>query len=182
MTLNFELTRNHLVVLNKAEFKYDETVHETVTKKVEPAKKEEDEDEDDDLSKNTPKEDEAQKPDEEVKTDDESAEKEDEPEKLVENEAEPESLADLVEEEAKYETETISKVVPHKHILVLNKEYHTVTLLTEEQRKEAKARIKAHDKRDGDKIKTDEARNEYESLIYEFRGWLSEDSNHVYLE
>ena len=54
---------------------------------------------------------------------------------------------------------------------------HDVPLLTEEQKKDAKARIKALEKRDSDKMKTDEAKNTYESLIYEFRGWLNEDEN-----
>lgn len=40
--------------------------------------------------------------------------------------------------------------------------------------------MKALEKRDNDKLSTDEAKNEYESLIYEFRGWLNEDENQVY--
>lgn len=54
--------------------------------------------------------------------------------------------------------------------------------MTAEQKKEAKSRLRAHDKRDQDKLKTDEARNGYESLIYEFRSWLSEEENHVFME
>jgi hypothetical protein len=44
-------------------------------------------------------------------------------------------------------------------------------------KKEARTRIKAQVKRDSDKDKTDEAKNTYESLIYEFRSWLTEDEN-----
>jgi len=36
------------------------------------------------------------------------------------------------------------------------------------------------EKRDNDKLTTDEAKNEYESLIYAFRAWLNEDENQVY--
>ena len=41
----------------------------------------------------------------------------------------------------------------------------------------ATKRLKALEKIDSDKFKTDEARNTYESLIYEFRGWLNDDAN-----
>lgn len=49
-------------------------------------------------------------------------------------------------------------------------------------KKEAKTRIKAQEKRDSDKDKTDEAKNTYESLIYEFRSWLTDDENQVYVK
>lgn len=52
--------------------------------------------------------------------------------------------------------------------------------LDHEQKEAAKKRIKALEKRDNDKLQTDEAKNEYESLIYEFRSWLQEDENQVY--
>jgi hypothetical protein len=54
---------------------------------------------------------------------------------------------------------------------------HDALLLSEDMKKEAKTRIKAQEKRDSDKDKTDEAKNTYESLIYEFRSWLTEDEN-----
>lgn len=38
--------------------------------------------------------------------------------------------------------------------------------------KEAKQRLKKLEQRDEDKLKTDEAKNEYEGLVYEVRGWL----------
>lgn len=53
-------------------------------------------------------------------------------------------------------------------------------LLSKDAKKEARSRIKALEKRDNDKLKTDEAKNTFESLIYEFRGWLNEEENHVY--
>jgi hypothetical protein len=54
---------------------------------------------------------------------------------------------------------------------------HENRLLSDESKKEAKSRLKALEKRDTDKLKTDEAKNTYESLIYEFRTWLNEDEN-----
>lgn len=76
----------------------------------------------------------------------------------------------------------MAKIVPHKHQLDLNPTHHTVTLLSSEQKKEAKARLKAHNQRDSDKLKTDEARNNYESLIYEFRSWLNDDDNQLWIK
>lgn len=58
VSLYFELTRNHLLQLNKAEFKYDETVYETITKIVEQ-KKEDSSDEKGDSSFDDPENDEA---------------------------------------------------------------------------------------------------------------------------
>lgn len=42
--------------------------------------------------------------------------------------------------------------------------------------------MKYFEKRDEDKLKTDKAKNEFESIIYSFRGWLNEDSNAPYFE
>lgn len=164
VSLSFELNRNHLLLLNKAEFKFDETVVEVVVVEKKEAEKE--------AEKEVEKE---------AETKDEESE-----DIKIENEdkaAEPEveKLEDLIQEEAAVETETISKVVPHKENIELTVKYHTVTLLTSEQKKEAKNRLRTHDKRDSDKLKNDEARNTYESLIYEFRAWLSEEENHVYM-
>lgn len=54
--------------------------------------------------------------------------------------------------------------------------------MTEAQLKVAKDRMKWYKKRDEDKIKTDEAKNGFEALVYEFRGWLREDENEAYVE
>lgn len=47
--------------------------------------------------------------------------------------------------------------------------------------KGAKSRIKALEKRDSDKLKTDEEKNNYESMVYALRGWLNEDENLPYV-
>lgn len=48
--------------------------------------------------------------------------------------------------------------------------------------KEAKQRLKKWEQRDEDKLKTDEAKNEYEGLVYEVRGWLQEEENFPYVK
>jgi len=63
-------------------------------------------------------------------------------------------------------------MVPHTYTISHNETLHGVRLLSKESKKAALARIKALEKRDNDKFKTDEAKNTFESLIYEFRTWL----------
>lgn len=83
------------------------------------------------------------------------------------------------EEEPKPEYKEVK--VPHTYPCDIEEEVHNVRVLSKTQVKEAKKRIKALEKRDEDKLKNDEAKNNYESLIYEFRGWLNEDGNEVYV-
>lgn len=54
--------------------------------------------------------------------------------------------------------------------------------MTEPQIKIAKNRMKWYKDRDEDKIKTDEAKNNFESLVYQFRSWLREEDNEAYSE
>ncbi len=49
--------------------------------------------------------------------------------------------------------------------------------MTAEQIKAAKDRLKAYEKRDEDKAKTDKAKNDFESVIYAMRDWIQEDEN-----
>jgi hypothetical protein len=44
--------------------------------------------------------------------------------------------------------------------------------MTAEQIKAAKDRLKAYEKRDEDKAKTDKAKNDFESVIYAMRDWI----------
>ena len=46
----------------------------------------------------------------------------------------------------------------------------------------AKSRLKWYTKRDENKIKTDEAKNNFESMIYTMRDWLRDDENAPYVE
>jgi len=53
--------------------------------------------------------------------------------------------------------------------------------MTEVQLKEAKNRMKWYKERDENKIKNDETKNNFEALVYQFRGWLREEENEDYV-
>lgn len=74
------------------------------------------------------------------------------------------------------------KMVPHVDTLTPKEELLRVRQLSKDAKFAAKARIRALEKRDNDKLKTDEAKNDFESLIYEFRGWLNDEDHHIYEE
>lgn len=69
----------------------------------------------------------------------------------------------------------------HNYYAKVAEENIGVRSLSTKQVFAAKKRMRALEKRDEDKLKNDEAKNSFESLIYEFRGWLNEDGNEVYL-
>lgn len=54
--------------------------------------------------------------------------------------------------------------------------------LSSDQIQQAKKRLKWYSKRDEDKIKTDIAKNDFESMIYKMREWLREDDNADFVE
>lgn len=56
------------------------------------------------------------------------------------------------------------------------------TQISEDGLKQAKNRLKWYQKRDEDKIKTDMAMNDFESMIYSMREWLREDDNAPFVE
>jgi len=62
------------------------------------------------------------------------------------------------------------------------KQVRKASQMTEAQLKVAKNRMKWYKNRDEDKIKTDEAKNGFEALVYSFRGWLREEDNEPYVE
>ena len=161
VSLTFELSRSQIFSLQKAQVSVDELVREEIKpKKVE---KEESDSEEDFV-------------------DDEDAEKtEKEAEKEEENETPDAESADETETEIA-EPEFTEKIVPHTYPVEFDETYPQVRTLLPDQVKDAKKRIKALEKRDENKIKTDEARNAYESLIYEFRGWLRESENEDYVK
>lgn len=65
---------------------------------------------------------------------------------------------------------------------VNTKQVRKATQLTDEQIKKANNRLKWHIRRDEDKIKTDVAKNDFESMIYKIREWLREEENEPYVE
>lgn len=64
----------------------------------------------------------------------------------------------------------------------ITKEHTGPKLLSKEQIEKAKERMKYFEKRDENKIKTDKAKNDFESIIYGLRGWLNDDSNTKYFQ
>ena len=54
--------------------------------------------------------------------------------------------------------------------------------LNNDQMRAAKSRLRWYEQRDSDKIKTDKAKNDYESMIYKLREWLREDENAPYVQ
>lgn len=63
----------------------------------------------------------------------------------------------------------------HQFTLEPEETRHNARILNSDQIAAAKKRIKALEKRDDEKKLTDEAKNSFESLIYEFRGFLRDD-------
>lgn len=56
------------------------------------------------------------------------------------------------------------------------------TQLNEDLLRQGKARLKWYKDRDEDKIKTDIAKNDFESMIYKLRDWLREEENHPFVK
>lgn len=54
--------------------------------------------------------------------------------------------------------------------------------MSEDQLRVGRARMKWYKQRDEDKIKTDIAKNDFESMIYKLKDFLNEDENHKYVE
>jgi len=173
------LSRSQIFSLLSAKVSVDEIVLEEV--KPKKAKKETDEAESETKSE-AESESEAEAGSESQETEEET-EKEKEPEAEATesgSESEGESTdADAGEEEAPKEYKEV--VVPHSFTIDYDTKYHGVRRLSEEAMKAAGKRIKALEKRDENKKLTDEAKNGYESLIYEMREWLGEDENEPYL-
>jgi len=56
------------------------------------------------------------------------------------------------------------------------------TQMTEDQLRVGKARLKWYKERDEDKIKTDIAKNDFESMIYKLKDWLREEENWPFIK
>jgi hypoxia up-regulated 1 len=54
-------------------------------------------------------------------------------------------------------------------------------LLSKDAIKDAKKRISALEKRDEDKLKNEQAKNDFETLIYGFRDWLNDSDNDQFI-
>jgi len=73
------------------------------------------------------------------------------------------------------------KVIPHVYPFTDVKEkLIKVRLLEADKKALANGRIKSLEKRDEDKKKNDAAKNDFESMVLDFRSWLSDDVNDAY--
>ena len=167
VSLQFELSRSHFLKLNKVSAAIDETTLEEIV----PEKKEEKKSEESTETSETNDGDAAA----------EKTEGEAEAEQQNDEAAAAEGEKTEEEEAAPAEPQYKEVIVPHSYPVEVLEELHDVRVLNKDQLKESNKRIKALEKRDEDKMKTDEAKNDYESLIYEFRGWLNEDENAAYI-
>jgi len=181
VSLNFELTRSHLFKLNTASVSVDEKVIEEIIVEMKEEDKKEEGESSEDLSGTD---------DEEAKEDDDEANG-DEGEKQEEEEAQPdaeetdepsEEDAEAKEEEPEVEKEYSERIETHTFTVEIKETLHGAKLLNDDQIREAKKRLKNLERRDDDKKMTDEAKNSYESLIYEFRGFLRDDDNFPYVK
>jgi len=72
-------------------------------------------------------------------------------------------------------------VIPHAYPFTdLKEKLFKVRLLEASNKALAIGRIKSLEKRDEDKKKNDAAKNDFESLVLDFRSWLSDDANDAY--
>lgn len=163
VSLSFELSRSNIIKLNKVSVAMDETRIET-----EKVKKEKSEEENSDEESANIENEEEQK--EEADENQEQAEENDE--QTENNDSQEDDEYEIIENTIK---------VPHTFPCDINENYHGIPVLSDEQMNEAKQRLKKLEQRDEDKLKTDEAKNEYEGLVYEVRAWLQEDENFPYM-
>ena len=182
LSLSFELSRSHLIQLNSAKISADETVLEEIVKPKLKTKKSDDEDGED---SEATEEGEAKSSEEDGSEDKKDQEESDASESSDEKEAtsSDDSTAEDENGESEEEKEYKEVIVPHTFdVDKIEETYFGARLLSKEQKQDAKKRIKALDQRDKDKIMADEAKNTYESLIYELRDWLREESNWIYVD
>lgn len=145
VSLSFELNRSHILKLTKVSAEIIETLVTEIKPKVEDKKKDEKKDEDKKTDDDKKEESKDETKSEEKKEDAAKEGETKEGEKKPEAEAETEAVA-----EPKKEYKTTK--VPHTYSVAIKEKLHSVNLLDESQVKEAKARIRALEKRDEDKF------------------------------
>jgi len=183
VSLNFELTRSHLLKLNKASVEITETYKEEVKpKKKKKDKKKKEAEKKAEEDKEAEKKDEAESGEKSEEKTEEKVEGDEKDTPKDEAEGEAKKEEEKKEEEEK-EPEKVYKDVkkPHSYVCNVEEQNIGVRTLSTKQMVAAKKRIRALEKRDEDKLKNDVAKNNYESTIFEFRGWLHDDENSVYI-
>ena len=115
---------------------------------------------------------------EDKEDEDASTDETNEDEEAADAEEKTDEDAEVEEEEKEYK----EVIVPHTFTVEdFAVSFPGLRLLSNDQMKDAKKRIKDLEKRDSDKLMQDEAKNSYESQIYEVRAWLRDDDNEDYV-
>lgn len=154
VTLSFELSRSGLIQLNKAEVKIEETY--TVEER-QPSKKS--------RILNVTKDNSTTQEDGNSTENANSTSSEESTNTTTTDDSEP-----------KVVKKTKKRTVPFP-LYNIDKVWYGLPSMTPEQIKLSKDRLKAYEKRDEDKAKTDKAKNDFESVIYALRDWINEDEN-----
>lgn len=174
VSLQFELTRSQFLKLRTVQVKIDETIVEEVIPPPKVEKKEA-------ATNDTQTEDET--------TDDATTEDAATEDATTENAASEEATDatettetsnETTESEEPAEKEYRTYIKPHTFDVKIVEQLNNILLLTDDQLKQAKTRMKALERRDRNKLETDEAKNYYETQIYELRAWLNDDDNTSY--
>lgn len=153
VSLSFELTRSGLIQLNKAEAKVDELVW--IEDRTTKSKK---------APKNTTNSTNS------TETPEGEAPKTETPEEKKEEEVEAKPAKKLKKRTQVFPLGKIQKV------------FYGKQSLTKEQMVIAKERIRSYERRDEEKIRTDKAKNDFESVIYALREWINEESNQAFIK
>jgi hypothetical protein len=167
VSLSFELNRSHILLLNKLEVKVDETTMVEKVIEVKPVKKVL-------KPKKVNKEDK-----EKLEDADKEAKKEETEEEVKKEETEEEVKKEEGDEDFPVPEKVMEeKVIPHSYpFTVIDTKLNNVRLIEGGKRALAVGRMRALEKRDEDKKKNDAAKNDFESLVLEFRSWLNDDDN-----
>lgn len=192
------MSRSGFVVLNKVEAKIEElvTYNETVKIPIEEVEEvqidsnenteeesqpnQENETENESSNDEEPKSDEESKNDEESKTNEETNTDEESKTDEDSNAEEKKKDKKKKKKEPKFREEIQTKTKMSPHTFPVKKVMTThigSTQLNADQMKTAKQRLRNFDKRDEEKFKLDEAKNNFESILYSFRDWVQTEEN-----
>lgn len=152
VTLSFELSRSGLIQLNKAEVKIEETY--TVEER-QPSKKSR-------LLN--------------VTKDNSTTEENNSTDTINTTASDDANSTTTDDSEPKVVKKTKKRTIPFP-LSNIERVWYGLPSMTPEQIKVSKDRLKAYEKRDEDKAKTDKAKNDFESVIYAMRDWIQEDEN-----
>ena len=170
VSISFELNRSNILMLSKIEVKIDELT--MVEKKKESS------------SLNLAKTAKVTKVSADEDKSSESEQKDQTDSEKTTDELSKEETADApqeTKEEAPEEKIMEEKLIPHSYPFSnIREQLSYVRKIEKGNRVLAEARIRKLETRDEDKKKNDAAKNDFESLVLDFRSWLNDDENLAY--